>query len=145
MICLREVPIGISTRPVLLTFPTREKIPVPLLFSVPIFAYQSAPLLMIKGTLAQVLTLFRLVGLFHSPRSTVWIYFALGSPILPSIDATRAEDSPHTNAPPPWFIVMSRSNPELNMFIPKNPYSLAWSIAIWRRFNARGYSARTYK
>ena len=57
------VPIGTSTRPVLLILPTSEKIFVPLLPAVPMEAYQSAPLLMMNGTLAQVSTLLRFVGL----------------------------------------------------------------------------------
>ncbi len=57
------IPIGTSTRPVLLILPTREKIFVPLLPSVPIEAYQSAPRSMMNGTFAQVSTLFRFVGL----------------------------------------------------------------------------------
>ena len=64
-------PIGTSTRPVFLILPTREKIFVPLLFSVPNCVNQSAPLLMISGTLAQVSTLLRLVGLSQSPLTAV--------------------------------------------------------------------------
>ncbi len=55
--------MGTSTRPVLFTLPTREKILVPLLFSVPMLLNHSAPFSMISGTVAQVSTLFRLVGL----------------------------------------------------------------------------------
>ena len=59
--------MGTSTRPVLFILPTREKILVPLLPSVPIEVNQSAPLLMIRGTLAQVSTLFKLLGLLPEP------------------------------------------------------------------------------
>ncbi len=55
--------MGTSTKPVLFIFPTKEKILVPLLFSVPMPAYQAEPLLMISGTLAQVSTLLSVVGL----------------------------------------------------------------------------------
>ena len=41
-----------STRPVLLILPTREKILVPLLRSVPMPEYHLPPLVMIMGTLA---------------------------------------------------------------------------------------------
>ena len=41
---------------------------VPLLFSVPMAAYHSGPLLMIEGTLAMVSTLLMTVGLPHSPE-----------------------------------------------------------------------------
>jgi len=85
---------------VLFTLPTREKIFVPLLPSVPIFLYQAAPLSTMTGTLAQVSTLLRLVGLSHRPLSTRWICLALGSPTSPAMEATRAEDSPQTKAPP---------------------------------------------
>src|SRR4030065_2897907 len=96
MISLSVIPMGTSTRPVLLILPTKENIFVPLLPSVPRVRYQSAPLLIINGTLAQVSTLFRSLGLFHSPFSTVCTYLALGSPTLPSSDAINAVDSPHT-------------------------------------------------
>ena len=55
--------MGTSTRPVLLILPTREKILVPLLVLRADCVNQSAPLLMISGTLAQVSTLLRTVGL----------------------------------------------------------------------------------
>jgi hypothetical protein len=95
------IPIGTSTRPVLLTLPTREKILVPLLPSVPMLRNQSAPRLTMKGTLAQVSTLFRHVGFPQRPFSEVWMYFGLGSPTCPSIAFIRAVDSPETNAPAP--------------------------------------------
>ncbi len=57
------IPIGTSTRPVLLILPTSEKIFVPVLPGVPIEAYHSAPLTMIGGTFAHVSTLLRQVGL----------------------------------------------------------------------------------
>jgi len=60
-------PIGTSTSPVLLTFPAREKIFVPRLFSVPTSAYQPEPFLMISGILARVSTLLILVGLASRP------------------------------------------------------------------------------
>ncbi len=98
--------MGTSINPVLLIFPTKEKIFVPLLPSVPISLYQSAPRLMIRGTLAQVSTLLRFEGLPHRPLSTVWMYLARGSPIFPSREAIRAVDSPHTKAPPPRTTLM---------------------------------------
>ena len=65
----RVVPMGTSTRPVLFTLPTREKTLVPLLFSVPMAAYHSAPVVMIAGTLAQVSTLLMIVGW---PQRPLW-------------------------------------------------------------------------
>ena len=66
-ICRRVVPIGTSTRPVLRILPARAKTLVPLLFSVPMPANQSAPLRMIGGTLAKVSTLLISVG--HAPQA----------------------------------------------------------------------------
>ena len=58
-------------------------------------------------------------------------------------DAVRAEPSPHTNAPAPWLILMSKSKPEPRIFSPRRPSSLAWLMAIVKRSTASGYSART--
>ena len=63
---------------------------MPLLLSVPNWVNQSAPLLMISGTLAQVSTLFRTLGLSHRPLMLERIYFGLGSPALPSRAVIRA-------------------------------------------------------
>src|SRR4030042_1466591 len=103
--------MGTSTSPVLFILPTSEKTMVPLLPAVPIFEYQSAPLLIIKGTLAQVLTLFNRLGLSQSPFSAMWTYLAFGSPSLPSSEAIRALDSPQTKAPPPLLIVILKLKP----------------------------------
>ena len=48
----RVVPMGTSTKPVLLILPPRAKTLVPLLFSVPMAENHSGPLRMIWGTLA---------------------------------------------------------------------------------------------
>src|SRR4030042_3696799 len=113
--------MGTSTRPVLVILPTREKIFVPLLLSVPHRANQSAPLLMISGTLAQVSTLFKTLGLSQRPLTAVWIYFGLGSPALPSSAVIRALDSPQTKAPAPWCTLTLKSNPEPRIFFPSKP------------------------
>src|SRR5512139_3147646 len=63
----RVMPIGTSARPVLLILPVRQNTLLPLLFSVPLEAYQSPPFLMMNGTLAKVSTLFRQVGFIHRP------------------------------------------------------------------------------
>ena len=52
MMVRRGVPMGISTRPVLLILPPSANTLVPFDFSVPIEANHSQPLLMICGTLA---------------------------------------------------------------------------------------------
>ncbi len=107
-ICLIVAPIGTSIRPGFFTFPVKEKIFVPLLFSVPIFEYQSAPRLIIIGTLPKVSTLFNTVGLSHKPASTDCGGLVRGMPRLPSIEYCSAVDSPQTKAPAPSFIKISR-------------------------------------
>ena len=61
------MPIGTSTRPVLFTLPTSEKILVPLLPSVPTRGVRVGAVGDDSGTLAQVSTLLMLVGLPKSP------------------------------------------------------------------------------
>src|SRR4030042_3299926 len=60
---LMGVPMATSTRPVFLIRPVRARILVPLLPCVPFEANQDEPFKMIAGTLAQVSTLLRVVGL----------------------------------------------------------------------------------
>ena len=62
MIRRRLMPMGTSTRPVFSILPTRLKTLVPLEPSVPMPANQAPPRLTMCGTLAQVSTLFRVVG-----------------------------------------------------------------------------------
>src|SRR5512139_3585594 len=101
MIRLSVVPMGTSTRPVLLILPTSENILVPLLVSVPILEYHSAPLEIICGTLAHVSTLLMDVGFPHKPACTGYGGLALGKARLPSMDAMREVSSPQTKAPAP--------------------------------------------
>ena len=143
IIVRRVVPMGISTRPEFLTFPTREKILVPGLFSVPIERNRPGPSRTMRGTLAQVSTLFRTVGQFQSPLSVERMYFTRGSPARPSMEAMRAEDSPQTKAPPPRQTSRSKSKPVPRMSRPSRPRSFACRIASCRALTARGYSART--
>src|SRR5512138_1393531 len=98
---LTVTPMGTSTRPVLVIFPTREKILVPVLPLVPNWVNQSAPLVMIWGTLAQVSTLLRTLGWSQTPLTAVWMYLGRGSPARPSRAVMRALDSPQTKAPAP--------------------------------------------
>ncbi len=134
------VPMGTSTKPVLFTVPTSEKIFVPLLPSVPIEVNQSAPFSIISGTVAYVSTLFKLLGLSQTPFSEVCIYLGLGSPTFPSIAFINALDSPETKAPAPRCTFTSNANPEPSIASPSNPYSFACSSAIARLFTASGYS-----
>ena len=138
------VPIGTSTSPVLCILPPKANTLVPFDFSVPILANHSAPFKIILGTLAQVSTLFRIVGFWNKPFNAGNGGRGLGSPRLPSIDVISAVSSPHTNAPAPNLRSISKSNPVPNMSFPNNPYSLACLIAISKRSIAIGYSARTY-
>ena len=68
--------------------------------------------------------------------------FVVGSPRWPSIEWMRAVSSPQTNAPAPSLISMSKQKSVPRMFFPSSPHARAWSIAIWRRETASGYSAR---
>ena len=77
------VPMGTSIRPVLTTLPVRAKAFVPELPSVPTDLNQSAPFLIMSGTLANVSTLFRQVGLPYRPLSTERGGFVRGMPRLP--------------------------------------------------------------
>src|SRR4030042_5840610 len=98
---LSGVPIGTSTRPMLLILPTREKTFVPVLVFAPIPANHFPPRARIAGTFAQVSTLFKFEGRFQRPCSTVWMYFALGSPAAPSRGGMRAVGLPQPKGPAP--------------------------------------------
>src|SRR4030067_326462 len=108
MISFRVVPMGTSTKPVLLILPTREKTLVPLLNWVPILLNQSAPLSIITGIVAQVSTLLILVGFPHSPDSTGLGGLFFGSGRRPSREPMIQVSSPHTNAPAPCLIEISK-------------------------------------
>ena len=69
MISRSVMPIGTSIRPVFSTRPASAKTLVPLLFSVPMPANQSAPWRMIGAMLAKVSTLLMRVGQPHRPSS----------------------------------------------------------------------------
>ena len=129
----RVVPIGTSTRPVLLILPPSANTLVPALFSVPMLRNHCGPLRKICGMLAYVSTLFRTVGFWNRPLSAGNGGRHLGSPRLPSMEVISAVSSPHTNAPAPRRISRSKSKPESKIFLPSRPYSLAWLMAIWRR------------
>ena len=139
----RVIPMGTSTKPVLLTLPTSEKILVPLLLSVPMELNQRAPRLMIRGTFAKVSTLLRMLGRFQTPLSDVWTYFGLGSPTLPSRAFIKAVDSPETKAPAPLCMDTSKSKPVPSMSLPSKPFSRACCRANFALSTARGYSMRT--
>ena len=140
MISFRVIPIGTSTKPVLLILPTSENTFVPLLSSVPILANQPAPLLIITGTVVQVSTLFIMVGFPHSPDSTGYGGLCFGSGGRPSIEAISEVSSPQTNAPAPCLICISKLKSVSNIFSPISPYSFACLIAIFNLSIASGYS-----
>src|SRR4030043_446204 len=111
--------MGTSTTPVFTMFPDKDISFVPLLPFVPMLAYQSDPILIIRGTLAQVSTLFRLLGLSQIPQTEVRMYLGLGSGLFPSIDFINALDSPETNIPTSRCTSTVKSKPEPRIFLPK--------------------------
>ncbi len=139
----RVVPIGTSTIPVLLMDPARANTLVPLLLSVPMPANQSAPLRIIGATLAYVSTLHMMVGLPNRPLWNGNGGFCLGSPLSPSMEAISAVSSPHTKAPAPILISISKSKPDPSMSRPSRPASLASVMALPSLSTASGYSALT--
>ena len=139
----RVVPMGTSMRPVFTTLPVRAKALVPGLPSVPMDRYQAEPFRMMRGTLEKVSTLFRTVGRAHRPFSTVRGGFTRGMPRLPSMEAVRAEPSPHTKAPAPRFTCRWKEKSVPMMWSPRKPISSALAMAVFSRETARGYSART--
>ncbi len=137
------VPMGTSIRPVLVIFPARANTFVPLLFSVPMLAYHSAPLRMMVGIFANVSTLLMSVGNPQSPLSAGKGGRGRGTPRLPSIEEMSAVSSPQTNAPAPMRISMRKSKGDSKMFVPNSPMRRACRMAVLRRLMARGYSPRT--
>ena len=67
----------------MLILPANAKTLVPFDFSVPIELYQSAPLLIIAGILANVSTLLTEVGLLHNPDTAGNGGLLVGSPLEP--------------------------------------------------------------
>ena len=63
--------------------------------------------------------------------------------IQATIDAVRALPSPQTNAPAPLLTWMRKLKSLPRMFVPRRPISSARAMAVFRRFTASGYSART--
>src|SRR3989304_5835201 len=102
IISRKVIPMGTSMRPQLLIFPVRANTAVPRDFSVPMLLNHLAPRRIIWATQAQVLTLLSRVGLSQSPSSVVrGRGKGFGIPRRPSMDRTRAVDSPQTKAPAP--------------------------------------------
>ena len=126
------------------TFPPKANTFVPFEVSVPILAYQSAPLRIIFVIFAYVSTLLINVGFCHNPELAGNGGFNLGWPRLPSIDSNSAVSSPQTNAPAPSLISKSKLKSVPHIWFPNIPYSFAWSIAFWNLCTAIGYSALTY-
>ncbi len=115
---------------------------MPLLLPMPMALYQSAPLRRIVGTLAKVSTLLIRVGHPNRPLTAGYGGRGRGVPRLPSTDWIRAVSSPHTKAPAPRRIWMSKVNEVSAMFEPSRPARWASRIAFRRRVTASGYSAR---
>ena len=138
---LKGIPIGTSTSPTLFIFPANAKTFVPVDFFAPILLYQLAPLLIIWQIFAKVSTLLTQVGFCHNPFSEVLGGFIVGSPLWPSMECIKAVASPHTKAPAPYLISISKLKPVFNIFSPSTPISLAWAIATFNLCTAKGYSA----
>jgi hypothetical protein len=115
------VPSGISTRPVLFTFPTSEKTLVPGLLALPVSVNQAAPLVTIGAMLYQVSTLLMLVGLPYRPFWAGNGGRVRGRPEWPSSEAISAVSSPHTKAPAPSTISISNAKPRPSTFSPRKP------------------------
>src|SRR5579863_3075611 len=94
---LSGVPRGISTKPVFLTLPTREKTLVPGLLLLPVSVNHAGPLAMMGAMLYQVSTLLMLVGNPHKPFCAGNGGRGRGRPALPSSEAISAVSSPQTN------------------------------------------------
>src|SRR4249919_896739 len=97
----KDVPSGISTKPVLFTFPTSEKTLVPALFGLPVSVNQAGPRITMGAMLYQVSTLLMFVGLPHRPFCAGNGGLGRGRPASPSREAINAVSSPQTNAPAP--------------------------------------------
>ncbi len=101
---------------------------------------------MITGTHTYDSILLRLLGYPHGPPpgSESLGGLGLGKPLSPSNEATRAVDSPHTKAPAPSLILISKLKSVLRILLPSSPISFACSMAMLRFLTARGYSCLTY-
>ena len=135
--------MGTSTRPVLFTLPTNEKIFVPLLVFVPMPVNHSAPLSIMQRYGGPGLDVIEVGGFPQIPLTDVRTYFGRGSPTLPSMAHIKALDSPLTKAPAPRWTRTSKAMPEPRTPGPSRPYSCAWSSAKDRFSTAMGYSWRT--
>ena len=143
MIVDRGVPMGTSTRPLLAILPLRAKTAVPLLFSVPMPANQSAPRSMMTGTDVRLFTLLIVVGFPSRPDWAGKGGRGRGMPRRLSMEAIRAVSSPQTKAPAPSLMWTAKSKPEPRMSLPRKALWVACSRAMRIRLTARGYSART--
>src|ERR1700726_3087796 len=113
--------IDASKTPGRLTWPLTQYSFGPPFFSGPSAAYQLAPFLRIRGTLASVSTLFTAVGQLYSPTTAGNGGLLRGWARLPSSDSSSAVSSPASYAPAPRWTYTSQSNPDPRMFLPRNP------------------------
>src|SRR4030067_760375 len=113
------MPMGTSIRPLLAILPVSAKTQVPLLFSVPVPAYQSTPREIIAGTVARDFTLLMVVGLPHKPELAGKGGRERGMQRLPSIEASSAVSSPQTKAPAPSLTCIFRLKSEPSIFFPR--------------------------
>src|SRR6476620_12030737 len=132
------MPIGTSTRPIVLSGPWTVISFVPELFSVPMLAYQAPPLLMMSRTFAIVSVLFATVGRFQRPSPTDRGGLVRGWPRTPLTEYIRAEPSPQMYAPPPVRPRKATLLPEPSTFLPIRPRRSASATAFRNRLIAHG-------
>lgn len=109
----------------LFTWPDIQNNFVPLLFGLPNDANQFAPLLMIVGQTDTVSTLVTVVGHPYNPLLAGNGGLSLGLPCFPSRDYRSPVSSPQIYAPAPEWTYTSKSIPEPQAFLPRNPFSYA--------------------
>ena len=129
-ICRSVVPIGTSTRPVLRILPASAKTFVPLLFSVPIAANQSAPVADDRRDVGEGLDVVdQRRDCPRGPPRPGYGGRGRGVPRWPSIEAISAVSSPQTNAPAPIRRSIRKLNGDSKIWLPSSPSRLRLLIA----------------
>ncbi len=108
-----------------------------------ICANQSAPLLMIRGTLAHVSTLFRTLGLSQRPLTSERIYFRSGLSRPPFQGRHQGGGFAADESAGPLVHLNREIKARTEDILPKKPYSSACRMAMVTFSTARGYSCRT--
>ena len=138
--------MGTSTRPVLLILPVREKILVPLLFSVPMEAYQSAPFSTMARRFAKVSTLLIHGGFAPQPAWSWKRRSGAGASLFfPLWRRSGPFPRRRQKRPAPSLYGFAEDNPvPMICSSPRKPFFQRLSKRPPQGFSmARGYSART--